>query len=107
MRAFRFTESAEKDVDAIVAYTMATWGDAQAQTYAAGLYDVLALISENPELGRLRPELAADIRSFPYREHLVFYLLSEGAILVVRVLASRRNILPRYFRSTHRNKTHP
>ncbi|MEW9616264.1 type II toxin-antitoxin system RelE/ParE family toxin [Shinella sp. S4-D37] len=92
MRAFRFTDSAEKDVDAILAYTITTWGDAQAEAYIGGLYQVLALIAEKPAIGRLRPELAPGLRSFPYREHLVFYMLFEDAVLVIRVLAARQDI---------------
>lgn len=98
MASFRFTESAERDVDAILSYTMATWGDAQAQAYIGGLYDTLELLSEKPGVGRFRPELAPGLRSFPYREHQVFYLIFEGAILVVRVLASRRDIAVDLFR---------
>lgn len=69
--AFRFTERAEKDVDAILSYTMATWGEAQTDAYVAGLFHLIELISENPALGRVRSELADGLRSFPYREHLV------------------------------------
>ncbi|CAK7255016.1 MULTISPECIES: type II toxin-antitoxin system RelE/ParE family toxin [unclassified Shinella] len=91
MHAFRFTESAEKDVDAILAYTITTWGDAQAEAYIGGLYRVLDLLAERPALGRLRPELAPGLRSFPYREHLLFYMLFEDTVLVVRILAARQN----------------
>jgi len=64
-RAFRFTEKAEKDVDAILSYTLTAWGEAQAQAYILGLYDLLDIVSENPAAGRLRPELAPGLRSFP------------------------------------------
>lgn len=98
MVSFRFTESAERDVDAILSHTITTWGDAQAQVYIGGLYDVLDLLSEKPGVGRIRPELAPGLRSFPYREHLIFYVIFEGALVVVRVLASRRNIAADLFR---------
>jgi toxin ParE1/3/4 len=91
-RAFRFTEKAEKDVDAILSYTLTTWGEAQAQAYILGLYDLLDLVSENPAAGRLRPELAPGLRSFPYRKHLVFYASLEGEVVVVRVLGARQEI---------------
>jgi toxin ParE1/3/4 len=97
MASFRFTESAEQDVAAILSYTMATWGEAQAQIYIGGLYDVLALLSDKPGVGRIRPDLAPGLRSFPYREHLVFYALFEDAIMVIRVLAARRNITGHLF----------
>ena len=96
-RAFRFTESAEADVAAILSYTMSTWGEAQAASYIEGLYRVLDLISAKPALGRQRPDLAPDLRGFPYGEHLIFYVLFADGILVIRVLASKRDIRPHFF----------
>ncbi|MCQ4632025.1 type II toxin-antitoxin system RelE/ParE family toxin [Shinella sp. CPCC 100929] len=98
MQAIRFTESAEKDIDAILSYTMSAWGDAQTEAYIDGLYRILEMISANPAAGRLRPELAPDLRSFPHREHLIFYVLIDAEVLVIRVLAARQNVKPDAFR---------
>ncbi|MCJ8053208.1 type II toxin-antitoxin system RelE/ParE family toxin [Shinella curvata] len=98
MGAFRFTESAETDVDTVISYTMATWGDAQADAYIGGLFHILELISENPSLGRARSELAEGLHSFPYREHLIFYLIHDDAILVVRVLAAKQGLKSSFFK---------
>lgn len=92
MRALQFTQSAEADVDAILRYTLATWGDAQAEACLAGRYDLLALFAENPESGRLYQGLASDLRGFPYREHLIFYLPLPERLLVIRILHARQNI---------------
>jgi len=62
-----------------------------------GLYDLLDLVSENPAAGRLRPELAEGLRSFPYRKHLVFYVFFEGEIVVIRVLGARQEIETGHF----------
>ncbi len=43
-------------------------------------------------MGRLRPELAPGVRSFPVRKHVVFYRLVDGDVQVVRVLDGRRDI---------------
>lgn len=98
MGAFRFTESAENDVDAILSYTMVTWGDAQVDAYIGGLFHILELISENPALGRARSELVEGLHSFPYREHLVFYAIHDDAILVVRVLAAKQGLKSSLFK---------
>jgi toxin ParE1/3/4 len=95
--SFRFTESAERDIDTILAYTMTRWGDAQTDLYISGLFDTLDLLSENASLGRRRPELASGLRSFPYGEHLIFYLLHEDAVLVVRVLGAKQAIKAGFF----------
>lgn len=96
MIGFRFTRKAETDVDLILDYTLATWGEAQAGHYLAGLYDVLELIAGNPGMGRPRPELAPDIHGFPYRRHTVFYIPFGEEIVVIRVLNSARNIRPEH-----------
>ncbi|WP_412178768.1 type II toxin-antitoxin system RelE/ParE family toxin [Rhizobium sp. TRM96647] len=95
--AYQFTASAEADVNAILAYTLETWGDAQAEAYVGGLFDLLGRLSARPESGRLRQELPGSLRSFPYREHIVFYTVFRDAILVIRVLHARQNTLPAFF----------
>lgn len=97
MQVFRFTESAEADVDSILSHTIATWGEAQAEAYIGGLFHVLDLVAAKPAMGRLRPELAPELRGFSYREHTIFYVLFDSGILVIRVLASRMNIRPDIF----------
>ena len=67
VNTFRFTESAEADLDSILSYTMSTWGEDQAEAYIAGLYQLLDLVSARPAIGRLRPDLAPELRGFPYR----------------------------------------
>ncbi|WP_409530440.1 type II toxin-antitoxin system RelE/ParE family toxin [Shinella sp.] len=61
-------------------------------------FHVLELISENPALGRARAELAEGLRSFPYREHLVFYAVHDNAILVVRVLGAKQGLKSNLFK---------
>jgi len=36
-------------------------------------------IAESPGIGRRRPELASEVRSFPYRNDLLFYRVNDGA----------------------------
>jgi toxin ParE1/3/4 len=45
-------------------------------------------------LGRTRPELTPDLRSFPHRQYVIFYRPVQGGIEVVRVLHGSRDILP-------------
>ena len=47
-----------------------------------GRCDVLA---RTPQMGRLRPELAEGIRSFPVGRYLILYRQSRGGIEVARV----------------------
>ena len=44
-----------------------------------------AILARLPQLGRLRPELAEGIRSFPVGRYLIFYRERRGGIEVARV----------------------
>ncbi|ALK10395.1 type II toxin-antitoxin system RelE/ParE family toxin [Blastochloris viridis] len=54
----------------------------------------LAMLSENPFAGRARPELAADLRSFPVGNYVLFYRPQRSGIELVRVLSGYRDIGP-------------
>ena len=55
-------------------------------------------LAANNELGRPRPELAADLRSFPVKDYVIFYRPIPGnGIHLVRVLHTSRDIRPEFF----------
>jgi toxin ParE1/3/4 len=66
-----------------------TWGKAQQDIYAEQFDRDLALIVENPEIGRARPELYAGCRSFRIQQHIVYYAILDDMIAVARVLHHR------------------
>ena len=43
-------------------------------------------------MGRARPELAADLRSFPVGNYIIFYRPIEDGVEIVRVLSGARDI---------------
>ncbi|MDP4024071.1 type II toxin-antitoxin system RelE/ParE family toxin [Methylobacterium sp. NEAU 140] len=43
-------------------------------------------------LGRARPELRPDVRSFPYRHHILYFRYVGGAFEVVNILHARRDV---------------
>ena len=49
-------------------------------------------LAGHPGMGRSRPELATDIRSFPAGRHVIFYISISDGIDVVRVLHGARDI---------------
>lgn len=49
-------------------------------------------LGDAPGSGRARPELAAEVRSFPYRTYVIFYRTLPDGILILRVLHSSRDI---------------
>ncbi|HVY85613.1 MAG TPA: type II toxin-antitoxin system RelE/ParE family toxin [Caulobacterales bacterium] len=58
---------------------------------------VVELLAEQPLLGRRRPDLRQDLRSFPARPHVIFYLPLVDGVQIVRILHGARDIGPSLF----------
>jgi len=50
------------------------------------------LLAEFPEMGRMRHEFIINLRSFPVKNYIVFYLPVENGIEILRVLHASRDI---------------
>ena len=64
----------------------------QALAFIERLYETMTLLAGQPLMGRARPELGADIRSFPVGRYVIFYQPISNGIDVVRVLSGARDI---------------
>ena len=49
-------------------------------------------LAKNPLMGRARDELSDDLRSWPIKPYIVFYLPLSDGVEVVRVLHGSRDI---------------
>jgi len=58
----------------------------------------LSTLATMPGLGREEPKLAANLRSFPIGNYLIFYRPIDDGIALVRVLHGARDISPDYFK---------
>jgi|SRR6266853_1062678 len=63
-----------------------------ADRFAVLIDDHFQELSRRPQMGRSRSELAPDLRSFPVRQYVIFYLPLPKGIEVVRVLHGARDI---------------
>jgi toxin ParE1/3/4 len=56
--------------------------------------DLIALLSAFPQLGRVRNELRAGVRSFGVRRfpYILFYRLADGDLVLLRLLHGARDI---------------
>jgi toxin ParE1/3/4 len=97
MPRIRFTHSAETDL-------LELWVTIAEENLPAAdeILDVIqataTLLGTQPEMGRVRPELAEGLRSLPTRTpYLIFYLPDDDGLLVVRVLHHARDIDAEYF----------
>jgi toxin ParE1/3/4 len=50
------------------------------------------LLARSPMIGRARPELRSDLRSFPYGSYLILYRIIDGGVEIVRVVHAARNL---------------
>jgi len=96
LRSYILSDNAENDVSEIYDYTEREHGARRAAAYLSGLEKTLNMLVEGPNLGKLRPEIRKELRSFTYEKHIIFYRVLSDHIRIVRVLHSRRDI-PKYF----------
>lgn len=78
--------AAKVDIARIYEYGKATWGKQQADAYLAHLENTLWLLAEQPDMGIARDELATGLRSFPVRQHIVFYRRQHEQLQIARAL---------------------
>jgi toxin ParE1/3/4 len=64
----------------------------RADKFVQMLDERLMHLATNPLIGRPRPELATNIRSYPVSPLIVFYIAAEDGIQIVRILHSSRDI---------------
>ena len=86
MAAYRLTQKAADDLDAIHEYTTVNFGLEQARGYLVGLHRRFENLAARPALGRSTERLSPGLRRHPYRSHVVFYLPGDEGVLIVRVL---------------------
>jgi toxin ParE1/3/4 len=65
-----------------------------ADAFAARINREFRMLARRSELGRDRPELLANLRSFPVGNYVIFYLPRPRGIQVIRVLHGARDLKP-------------
>lgn len=97
MTAYRVQEGAGHRLDDIYAYTRDVWGDAQAEAYIRGLFELFEAIAQRRVPWRAIPaELGIDGYICRYRKHFVYWkLLDDGAVGIVTVLHERMHRIER------------
>ena len=90
-RRLDVSEDAERDLDSIFEYSVRTWGYERAIRYAESITETLNRLLTFPMLGHGRGNLRPGIRAYSIAEHIVFYLLRDDQIYIVRVLHVRED----------------
>lgn len=90
------TRRVDRDLEEIAIFIAGDDPDA-AEALIDRFNEKFMLLAQFPSVGRARPELGRDLRSFPVGRYLIFYRPQKGGISVVRVVHGARN-LRRLFR---------
>jgi toxin ParE1/3/4 len=91
MSQLRISPRATADLLEIWSY-IADDSVANADAFVDKLQETMQILGRQPGLGRRREDLAPGIQSFPHGRYILFYRAVTGAIEVVRVLHSARDI---------------
>ena len=81
MAAYRLTPRAADDLAGIHEYTITNFGLERARDYLSGLHRRFGHLAERPALGRSADLLAPELRRYPYRSHVVFYMPENEGVL--------------------------
>jgi toxin ParE1/3/4 len=81
-----YSAPARKDLADIRNWTFKNFGADQANRYLAQLTDSLKNIAENPGLARDASDIRPELHKTVSRSHIVYFLLSETRLDVVRIL---------------------
>lgn len=103
MPEYRFTPEAEDDLQGVIDYTIEHWGKEQAHKYIDGLEELAARLAETPGLGANRSQMIGGLISFPYVSHVLYYLLQDHGITIIRVLHKSMDA-KRHFENTDPSK---
>lgn len=96
MRRLVFRASASADVRGIARYIRSRWGDEQAAAYVAVLRDQIKSLREFPmRFPEFGPRYK-DLRRMGCGHHMVFYIVSDDAIEIVRVLHEAMDFSDRF-----------
>jgi len=94
LRRLTYLPAAQRDLVKILTYISRESGSvALGQDFVARLRRQCRHLAELPgTLGRARPELRRDIRSFPIGNHVIFFRYRDDVLEVVNILEGHRDI---------------
>jgi toxin ParE1/3/4 len=91
MNQYRLAEDAEADL-VEVWWHIAKDNVEAADKFIATLISKFALLATQPKMGRMRPELAPRLRSFPVGQHIILYRPLPDGVEIARVLHSHMDL---------------
>ena len=87
---YRLSALAEQDLEEIWSSVAADASATTADRLIDAIIDRFELLTEQPRMGRLRPEFGEGVRSLTVENHVIYYRHEED-VLIARVLHGRRD----------------
>jgi toxin ParE1/3/4 len=91
MALLRISADAHADLDEIW-FRIAADNIEAADRLTDGILGEYSQLARDPFLGRLRPELRADIRSWAHGNYVIFYAGTTNAVQIIPVLHGARDL---------------
>ncbi|AVF38001.1 type II toxin-antitoxin system RelE/ParE family toxin [Rahnella sikkimica] len=92
MKEINLTPKANEDLEDIWSYSQENFGVVKADDYISRFSDIFDVLATH-EIGSLRPELGEHIFSLPIEKHVIFFIPSDTAITVIRILNQSQDVL--------------
>ena len=89
MSTYRLTPAARRDLSRIWDYSEERWGLQQAEVYLRDFQACLERLADDPRRGHPRDGVRPGYWSRAVGSHVVFYVISDGGVDVIRVLHQR------------------
>lgn len=89
--AYRLSRRADDDLLDIYVTGIGRFGVEQSETFAAGLKRAFAFLADFPRAARERLEIDPPVRAYPYKSHLIVYVIEDDDILTIRIAHGRQD----------------
>ena len=90
---YKLSEAAASDIEAILTRSVLDFGVERTETYFQSLTHCLELLGDNPEMGSTVDDIRQGYRCFLHESDVIFYTHDEQAILIVRILHKRMDVV--------------
>jgi len=84
--AWRTTKDADADLSEIGLSGAIAFGMPQSRRYVMRLIDMFETLAAHPEMARERQASRQIVRLMPCEAHHILYLISDGDVIILRVL---------------------
>ena|SRR5665811_165039 len=94
MGNYNLSGRAQFDLVGIYKYGKKHFGPEPAATYLYDLELFLEELADRPELAKDASKIAASLKYYSYKAHVIFYLFeNEKEIFIIRILGKRMNFI--------------